>query len=125
MDGENKDGVEGEEDESMNEDGPAVGLHSAELERSTVAGNLTQQAGRQQHEQHHPYQHRRPVRHHLPNPGNLTTTAPTPPPPPFFFGMQTKKCRVLGVSQKQTTMLTSVECPSTSALYIPIPWIIS
>ena len=64
MEGEDENGVESEEDESVDGDGFAVGLHAAELHGAAVARQLEEQARLQQHEQHHPHQHRSPVRHY-------------------------------------------------------------
>ncbi|WOK96629.1 hypothetical protein Cni_G05336 [Canna indica] len=62
-DREDEDGGEGEEDDGVDEDGDAAGLQRAELHQLPLAGDLEQQPRRQQHEEHHRYEHRPPVRH--------------------------------------------------------------
>ena len=62
-DGEEEDGEEGEVDDGVDEDGEAAGLEVAELDDPALAGDLEEQARRQQDEEHQPDQHRPPVRH--------------------------------------------------------------
>lgn len=60
---EDDDGEDSEKDESVEEDGLAVGPQAAELHAAVRPRELEQQARRQQHEQHHPHHHRSPVSH--------------------------------------------------------------
>lgn len=60
-----KDGIEGEEDESVNEDGFAVGLHASELKLLAVAGEGAEKPGLEQHEQHYADEYWCPIRHCL------------------------------------------------------------
>ncbi|OWM70732.1 hypothetical protein CDL15_Pgr014405 [Punica granatum] len=62
-DGDEEDGDEAEEDDGVDEDEDAARLHVHELNRPLVSRQLKQQPWRQQHEQHHPYHHRPPIRH--------------------------------------------------------------
>lgn len=64
VDGKDEDGVEGEEDEGVDGDGLAVGLHAPEVQVTVVPRELEEEARLQQHEQHHPDQHRAPVGRH-------------------------------------------------------------
>ncbi|KAI8030417.1 hypothetical protein LOK49_LG01G04216 [Camellia lanceoleosa] len=63
MEGEDNDGVEGEEEKSVKGYGLTVSLHAPKLHMSVVSRYLEQQTRRQQHEQHHPYQYWSPIRH--------------------------------------------------------------
>lgn len=63
VEGEDEDGVEDEEEESVESYGLTVGLHASELHGPGVPRYLEQQPRLQQQEQHHPYQHRPPIRH--------------------------------------------------------------
>ena len=58
-----EDDDEPEEDNGMHKYGETTGLSVAEVDGSAVARHLTQQPRRKQHEQHHCYQHRSPIRH--------------------------------------------------------------
>ncbi|KAI4383620.1 hypothetical protein MLD38_009432 [Melastoma candidum] len=62
-DGHEEDGDEAEEYDGVDEDGEAAGAHAAELHHAMVPRDLEQQPRGQQHEQHHSYHHRPPVRH--------------------------------------------------------------
>lgn len=63
VEGEDEDGVEDEEEESVESYGLTVGLHVSKLHGPGVPRYLEQQPRLQQQEQHHPYQHRPPIRH--------------------------------------------------------------
>ncbi|CAL5370281.1 unnamed protein product [Camellia sinensis] len=63
VEGEDNDGVEGEEEKSVKGYGLTVSLHAPKLHMSVVSRYLEQQSRRQQHEQHHPYQYWSPIRH--------------------------------------------------------------
>ena len=58
-----EDNDESEEDNGMHKYGETTGLSVAKVDGSAVARHLTQQPRREQHEQHHSYQHRSPIRH--------------------------------------------------------------
>ncbi|KAG6390098.1 hypothetical protein SASPL_151578 [Salvia splendens] len=63
MNGEDEDSVEDEEDEGVDSDGLAVGLHGAELHVAVVARDLEEEPRLQQDEEHHSHQDWAPVRH--------------------------------------------------------------
>lgn len=50
-DGQHEDGVDDEEDESMDKNGPAVGREAAEFEVALVARKLEYEAGGEEYEQ--------------------------------------------------------------------------
>ncbi|KAK4789064.1 hypothetical protein SAY86_020383 [Trapa natans] len=60
-----EDGYEAEEDDGMNEDGGAAGLHVSESHHLPLCRQLKQQPRAKQHEQHHRHHHRSPVCRHL------------------------------------------------------------
>lgn len=63
MNGEYEDGIDGEEDESVNSDGFAVGLHATKLHLLTVSGELKKESRLQQHEEYHSDEYGSPVSH--------------------------------------------------------------
>lgn len=63
MESENEDGVEDEEDESVNGDGLAVSLHAPELKLPIIPRKLEEKPRREQHEQYNSDHHWRPIRH--------------------------------------------------------------
>lgn len=64
-DGEDENGVDAEENQRVYRNGFSIGLHAPELQLLAVSRQLEQKARRQQYEQHHSNQYRRPVRHFL------------------------------------------------------------
>ncbi|KAK4272197.1 hypothetical protein QN277_020785 [Acacia crassicarpa] len=62
-----KDGVDSEEEEGVDEDGLAVGLHASELQLLAVSREGAEQAWLKKHEQHHADEHWGPIRHFLLN----------------------------------------------------------
>jgi len=62
-DGDEEDGDECEEEDGVDEDGERAGVEVAELDDPALAGDLEQQARRQQDEEHQRDEHRRPVLH--------------------------------------------------------------
>ncbi|KAG4938343.1 hypothetical protein JHK87_044313 [Glycine soja] len=68
--GEDEDGVEREEDERVDENGFAVGLHATELKLLPVPRKGEKQPRLEQHEQNYPDQHRCPISHFLSDPEN-------------------------------------------------------
>jgi hypothetical protein len=62
-DGDEEDGGEGEEEDGVDEDGERAGMEVAELDDPALAGQLEEQARRQQDEQHQRDEHRPPVLH--------------------------------------------------------------
>lgn len=60
-DGNDKDSDETEEQDGVDEDRDAAGLHVGELDRSALARELEQQARSQHNEQHRPNNNRPPV----------------------------------------------------------------
>lgn len=61
--GEENEGIESEEDEGVNEDGLAVGLHATELELSVGAGEGKEQARLEDDEEEDADHHGTPVSH--------------------------------------------------------------
>lgn len=62
--GDEKDGDEAEVDDGMDQNRRPACMHASELHHPVFSRNLKQQPRRQQHEQHHRYQHRSPIRHY-------------------------------------------------------------
>jgi hypothetical protein len=62
-DGDEDDGGEGEEEDGVDEDGERAGMEVAELDDPALAGQLEEQARRQQDEQHQRDEHRPPILH--------------------------------------------------------------
>lgn len=58
-----KDGEDGEEEKRVQRHRLAAGAQAAEVYLTLGARNLQGETRREQHEQHHPDYHRRPVRH--------------------------------------------------------------
>ena len=65
-DGDHEDGAEAEEEEGVDEDGEAAGVHAVELrDAPAAAGDLAEQPRREEHEEEHRDQHGAPVTHLL------------------------------------------------------------
>lgn len=54
---------EAKEDDGVNQNGSATGVHASELNYCSAAWYLKQKAWAQQHEQHHSDHHRAPISH--------------------------------------------------------------
>lgn len=63
--GQDKDRIESEKDESVEGHSLAVGLHAAEVHIPVVSRYLKEKSGCEQHEEHDADQYGRPVRHFL------------------------------------------------------------
>ena len=62
-DGDEEDGVQGEEEDSVDDDGGDAGLEVAQGDATRLGGHLEDQPRRQQDEEHERDQHGRPVLH--------------------------------------------------------------
>lgn len=65
MKSENEDGIEDEEDESMNDYSFTVSLHTPELKLPIIPRELEQKPWREKHEQNNSDHHWRPIRHRV------------------------------------------------------------
>ncbi|XP_054801533.1 uncharacterized protein LOC129305559 [Prosopis cineraria] len=97
-----KDGVESEEDEGVNEDGFAVGLHASELQLLAVSREGTEQPWLKQHEQHHADEHWGPIRHFLFRSdqkfADLFSNSPLSQPHRLHFGVHVPLAKARGLA---------------------------
>lgn len=63
LDGEDEDGVDGEEDESVNSNRLSVSPHAPELQLLAVSRQLKKESRLQQHKQYYTDEYRSPIRH--------------------------------------------------------------